>query len=61
MGTGQHFEFGMVDIETKEECINNLFMSSSFSVAKRNVNGIPDGILLIIEGFKSNIFNNKGI
>ena len=58
MGTGQQFEFGMVDIETKEECVNNLFTSSSFSVAKRNVNSIPDGILLIIEGFKSNICDN---
>ena len=58
MGTGQHFEFGMVDIETEEEHINNFFTSSSFLVAKRNINSIPDGILFIIEGFKSNICDN---
>ena len=58
MGTGQHFEFGMVNIETKEERVNNFFTSSSFSIAKRNINGIPDGILFIIEGFKSFICDN---
>ena len=54
--TGQHFDFLMVDIATEEECVNNIFTSSSFSVAKIRY-GIPDGILLIIEGVYSNIYH----